>query len=571
MSHLIKNRLSEIAHAWRPVLYTSALFGVVGCGPAEPADLILRGGTVYTANDDSPVAEAVAVTDGRIVYVGSESGVTRYEGPETEVLDLTGRTVFPGFVDAHAHVLGIGFREMTLNLEGTTGIDDLVAKVASRVASTPSGEWVTGRGWIETFWEPRRFPTRHDLDKVSPNNPVFLTRADGHAGVANSAALRIAGITRSSTPPFGGDILKDQAGEPTGMVIDRAQGLVGRHIPNRNADDIDRALTLVGERSLMLGWTQLQDAGGSWDDVSLLRKRYGDGSFKLRVYKALSGPSGPAQRLLEEGPIIGEFDGRLSVRTVKLYLDGALGSRGAALLAPYSDAPKTTGLLTSEPDSIRPFLVRALERGIQVETHAIGDRANRLLLDLYEEAFAAVPESLRAEKDPRWRDEHTQIVDPADLPRFVALGVIPSMQPSHAIGDLHFAPDRLGSDRLAGAYAWHTLITSGAKIIAGSDAPVERGEPMIEFYAAVARKDLAGYSDSLWHPEQAMTRQEALKALTLWPAYAAFEESERGSIVVGKWGDFSVLDADIMTISEAEILKTTNVLTVINGEVVYRR
>lgn len=548
------------------------LIAGTACAPApEPADLVLRNATIHTADDAMPTAEAVAVRAGRIVYVGSNREAGRYAGPETEVVDLEGRFVFPGFVDAHAHVMGIGNREMTLNLEGATGIDDLVARVKERVDAASAGEWVVGRGWIETFWEPRRFPTRADLDAVSPNNPVFLTRADGHAGVANSAALRLAGITARTQPPFGGDILKDGSGQPTGMLIDRAQGLVGSEIPESTAADADRMLTLAGERSLMLGWTQIHDAGGDWDDVELLRKRYADGTFKLRVYKALSGPGAPGRRLIEEGPIVGEFDGRLNVRTVKLYLDGALGSRGAALLEPYSDAPGTTGLLTTDPEQIRPFLQDALRRGIQIETHAIGDRANRMLLDLYAEAFAAVPDSARAVAEPRWRDEHTQIVDPADLPRFVELGVIPSMQPSHAIGDLHFAPDRLGTERLAGAYAWQTLIRAGARIAGGSDAPVERGEPMIEFYAAVARKDQKGFTGEGWHPEEAMTRDQALKAFTLWPAFAAFEETERGSITVGKWADFTVLDADIMTIPEAEILTTSNLMTVVNGEVVYRK
>lgn len=540
------------------------------CGvPPEPADLVLRHATVYTGDADTPVAGGVAVRGGRIVFVGTDAEVARFEGPNTRSLDLTGRFVYPGFIDAHAHVMGVGFREMTLNLEGTTGIDDLVAKVAARVAQAKPGEWVTGRGWIETFWTPRRFPTRHDLDRISPRNPVFLTRADGHAGVANSAALRAAGITRSTTPPFGGEILKDAAGEPTGMVIDRAQGLIERKIPDPTAADRERALTLAAERSLALGWTQLQDPGGTWDDVDLMRAQYEARRLKLRIYKALSGPGGPAQRLLREGPVIGAYDGRFSVRAVKLYLDGALGSRGAALLAPYNDAPTTTGLLVTDPDSIRPFLRDALRKGIQVETHAIGDRANRLLLDLYAEAFQAVPDSARAVADPRWRDEHTQIVAPDDLPRFATLGVLASMQPSHAIGDLHFAPDRLGLDRLAGAYAWHTLIQSGVRIPAGSDAPVERGEPMIEFYAAIARKDLKGFTGEGWHPEQAMTRSEALKALTLWPAYAAFEEQDRGSIAMGKWADFTILDRDIMRIPEQDVLATKNVMTVVNGEVVY--
>jgi len=544
---------------------------VLACGPkVEPADKIFLNATVYTGNDAAPTAEAVAVKGNTIVFVGSGADAKAYQGDSTEVVDLAGRTLLPGFADAHYHLAGVGQRELTLNLEGTQSIEEMVARVKERVDQAKPGDWVTGMGWIETPWTPRRFPTRQDLDGVSPNNPVFLTRADGHAGVANSAALKAAGVTAGTKPPFGGDILKDASGQPTGMLIDRAQSLVESKIPSPTVDDYARAITTGADRSLMLGWTQIQDAGGSWEEVQLMRKLYAEGKVKLRIYKAVSGPGSAADSLFANGASVGEFDGRFTVRTIKGVLDGALGSRGALLLSPYSDAPDKIGLLLTPLERYRPMLVQALKEGIQVETHAIGDSANRLLLDTFEEAFNTVPAAERKVADPRWRDEHTQIVEPSDLPRFKQLGVIPSMQPSHAIGDLYFAPSRLGTDRLKGAYAWQTLVKDGNIIAGGSDAPVERGEPMIEFYAAVSRRSITGDQTPEWHPEEALTREQALKAFTIWPAYAAFEETRRGTIEVGKWADFTILDQDIMKIPEAEILKVKNVMTVVGGEIVYR-
>ncbi len=543
---------------------------LAACQSVEPADTVFTNATVYTADDARPTAEAVAVRGNLIVFVGSAAEARRYVGDSTEVVDLQGRTMLPGFADAHYHLMGVGEREMTLNLEGTKSIEEFLARVKERVDQAQPGQWVTGRGWIETPWNPRRFPTRQDLDAISPRNPVLLTRADGHASVANSAALRLAGVTAATQPPFGGDILKDAAGQPTGMLIDRAQGLVGSKVPDPTEEELDQAVIKGVERSLQIGWTQIQDAGGSWNDVQRFRRLYGEGLLKLRIYKAVHGPGPAADSLFANGISVGEFDGRFTVRAIKGVLDGALGSRGALLLEPYSDAPDKIGLLLTPVELFRPMLVQALKQGIQVETHAIGDSANRLLLNTYEEAFAAVPEAERTIKDPRWRDEHTQIVEPSDLPRFRQLGVIPSMQPSHAIGDLYFAPSRLGSERLKGAYAWQTLLKDGNIIAGGSDAPVERGEPMIEFYGAVSRRSITGDQTPDWHPEEAMTREQALKAFTLWPAYAAFEEDKRGTIAVGKWADFTILDQDIMTIPEPEILRTKNVMTVVGGEIVYR-
>jgi predicted amidohydrolase YtcJ len=536
----------------------------------EIADTVFKNGNIYTVSGSPSHAEAVAVKGDSIVFVGSNKAAEKYVGPKTRVIDLHGSTVLPGLTDAHCHLLGVGQREMTLNLEGITNLQDFLAKVKTRVDQAKPGEWITGRGWIETFWQPPVFPTRWDLDKISPNNPVFLGRADGHGAVANSAALKIGGLTKDTKDPFGGQILRDkQSGEPNGMLLDNAQGFVSRHVPSRLEGDAEQAAILGVKREIELGWTQVQDPGGSYADVELYKKLYGRGKVKLRIYKAVYGPGPDAQRLLREGPLVDTFDHRFNVRTIKVVSDGALGSRGAALLQPYSDAPDSSGFLRVKEEDLLPMLEDALRKGIQVETHAIGDYANRFVLDEYEKALKAVPAEQRKIREPRWRDEHSQIVNPADIPRFAKLGIIPSMQPSHAIGDLHFAPSRLGLERLKGAYAWQSLLKTGVIIPGGSDAPVERGEPMIEFYAAVARKDMKGFTGAGWHPEESVTREQALKMFTIWPAYAAFEEKLRGSIEVGKLADLTVLSADIMKIPEMEILKTHCVMTVIGGEVVY--
>jgi predicted amidohydrolase YtcJ len=554
------------------LLSMALLCGLVsGAIVVEPADIVFKNGNVYTVNERQPHAEAIAIKGDRIVFVGSNLEVKRYEGKGTRIVDLGGKTVVPGLTDSHNHLIGVGQREMTLNLEGTTSLEDFLARVKARVDRAKPGEWITGRGWIETHWKPPVFPTRQELDGVAPANPVFLRRADGHGAVANSAALKLAQVDRNTPNPFGGEISKDkQTNEPTGMLLDNAQGLVTKNIPPTTEAEAEQAVLLGVKRSIELGWCEIQDAGGSYQDVALYQKLYGEGKIKLRIYKAVYGPTADSQRLLREGASVGSGNTRLTLRTIKVVLDGALGSRGAALIEPYADAPETSGFLTAKPEELLPMFIEALRRGIQVETHAIGDRANRLILDLYEKAFAAVPARERKIREPRWRVEHAQILNPADIPRFARLGVIPSMQPSHAIGDLFFAPSRLGLLRLEGAYAWQSLIRAGSIIAGGSDAPVERGEPMIEFYAAAARKDQLGYTGEGWHQEQRVSREQALRMFTLWAAQAAFEEKTKGSIEPGKLADLTVLSADIMKIPEQEILRTRSVMTVIGGEIVYQ-
>jgi predicted amidohydrolase YtcJ len=532
------------------------------------ADLILVNGNVYTVNDKQPHAESIAVKDERVVFVGSNEEAKKFRSDSTRIIDLGGKTVVPGLTDSHCHIFGIGEREMRLNLEGTNSLQEFIQKIKERVAQTERGKWITGRGWIETFWKPAAFPTRQDLDKIAPDNPVFLTRADGHASVVNSAALKVAKIDNTTPDPFGGQISKTN-GESNGMLLDNAQDLVAKHIPKPTEAEREQALLRGIDREIGLGWCEIQNAGSQKEDVDLIRKCIEAGKIKIRFINAVYGPGRDAQDFLAAGPTINAFNHHFTQRTIKIIFDGALGSRGAALLKPYKDMPDTSGFLTEKPEELRPLLTEALRRGIQVETHAIGDRANRLILDLYEAAFKAVPPDKRKIREPRWRVEHAQIVDPSDISRFAKLGVIPSMQPSHAISDLFFAPARLGMNRLVGAYAWQSFLKSGCVIAGGSDAPVERGEPMIEFYAAVERKSIKGESGEGWHLEQAVSREDALKMFTIWPAYAVFEEKDKGSIEAGKLADFTVLSADIMKIPEEEILKTRAEMTVIGGEIVF--
>src|SRR5437588_702308 len=476
----------------KSVFCVLALLFLFGFAPLasnlDTADLVFINGNIYTVNDKQPHAEAIAIKADRIVFVGSNAAAKKYQGVNTRMIDLHGETVLPGMTDAHYHFLGVGQREMNLNLEGITNLEDFLAKVKARVDQAKPGEWVVGRGWIETFWKPPVFPTRWDLDKIAPNNPVFLTRADGHGAVANSAALKLGKVTKETKDPFGGQVLRDkQTGEPTGMLLDNAQSFVARQIPPDARGSDERAAILANDRSLMLGWTQVQDPGGSYEDVELYKKLYGEGKLKIRIYKAVYGPGSQAQRLLRDGPIIEAFNNHLNLRAIKVVSDGALGSRGAALLEPYSDMPEIKG----------------------------------------------------ADGKMQRNAGFLKVKDEDLLPR------------------------------LKGAYAWNSLLKSGVIIPGGSDAPVERGEPMIEFYAAVARKDIRGYSGEGWHPEEKVTREQALKMFTIWPAYVAFEENVRGSIEVGKLADLTILSADIMKIPEMEILKTHCVITVIGGEIVY--
>lgn len=517
---------------------------------------IYTGGTIYTGLEDPATVEGVVVGDNGLIY-GTLPQLTRdLSDTEVEIIDLGGAVMFPGFVDAHAHLLGIGQREMTLNLEGTASIDELVTRTEIELYGKPPGFVLEGRGWIETGWPDGRMPDAEDLDLVSPDNPVIYVRADGHALVANSAALAAAGITDATPDPAGGKIERDENGKATGILIDNAMAPMAALISQPKEFAIAEAYEAGAHLYASRGWTGIHNMSAVTEHAPLMKSLSEQDRLPLRIYNYFD-VSGMelASRRQHETPLIRN-------RGVKLYMDGALGSRGALLLEPYADRPDTAGLSLIEPEELSMLMASAAIDNVQLAIHAIGDLANRRVLEVYED-FAF-------DEDMRWRIEHTQLLHPDDIARIAAAKLIASMQPSHAIGDLHFAPDRVGIERLRGAYAWSSLIEAGAIIAGGSDAPVEVGSPLIEFYAAVARRDLSGFSGEGWHPEEALTRQHALKLFTVWAAHAAFDDRYVGTIEKGKKADFSVFDRDLMTIPEAEILEAKPVMTVINGKIVWR-
>jgi len=548
-----------------------AVLALAACQPQQAAgpapDMIIHGGTIYTGVDGQLPASAVSVKDGRIVEVGAAEELLKTAGAATEKVDLGGAFLYPGFTDAHAHLYGVGEREMTLDLDEIKSIAELLSVVGEAAKTLPPGQPLIGRGWIETHWPEKRFPTRQDLDAVSGDRPVVLTRADGHALVANTAALKATKLDgKPTSQPSGGRIEVGADGLPTGMLIDDAMAPMSQLATSPGEAQVRETYVKGIDRTVSLGWTGMHNMSVLGPHVATLNTMAAAGEMKLRLYNAVDGGDFD---LMNEGGLWGASEnGLVTSKAVKLYMDGALGSRGALLSAPYSDQPETVGLLRSDEAAMLALMRKASDANIQVAYHAIGDEGNRLVLNWMEKTFA---DAGVKGADKRWRNEHSQILHVEDIPRFKSLGIIPSMQPSHAIGDLYFAPARLGPDRLAGAYAWRALIDAGSVIAGGSDAPVEQGDPRIEFYAAVARKDLKGQSGEGWHPEQAVTRQEALKMFTLWPAYASFMEKDLGTIEPGKLADFTGFSADIMTVPEADILTVEPEVTVVGGKVVYLR
>ena len=546
------------------------VFLLINCSKNETscklADVVLTNTTIYTLNNSAPVAKSLAFLDDTLVFVGSNELSKDYQCGEAKIIDLEGSFVYPGFVDSHAHLKGIGNRENSLNLQGINSLKEMLTAVEIYSNGIKPGEWVVGRGWIEKVWPEKRFPTRYELDRFSPDKPVILERADGHAVVVNSLALELAGISSESLDPHGGRIEKDTNGQPTGMLIDRATSLVEKLIPERTKQEDKRDLKAGIDRNISLGWTQVQIAGGTFSDIKILEEIREEGNLLQRVYFAVSAGE-PAETLLKVGSTLDPTN-MLTIRGIKLYADGALGSRGAALIEQFDDQ-ETKGLVIFTKEETMPILTEALRKGIQIQTHAIGDMGNRLTLDWYEEAFDLVKREERQIADPRWRIEHSQIITEEDQVRFKDMEIIASMQPSHAIGDLHFAPSRLGMERVGNGYPWRNLIDLGVIIAGGSDAPVEIGDPLIEFYAAVTRKDLDGFYGKGWHLEQAVSREEALKMFTIWPAFAAFQEDNKGTIEVGKLADLTVFSKDIMTVPEEEIIKAQAVMTIVNGQIVF--
>ncbi|MEM9066727.1 MAG: amidohydrolase [Planctomycetota bacterium] len=531
--------------------------------------VVYHGALFYTLNDQLPTARAIAVSgDGEILAVGNRASVARVVGRGRPQIDLGGNIVFPGFIDAHGHLAGLGsLRLGVIDLSGAESFEEVIELVSERTRETPRGKWILGRGWDNEGWPDRSMPEHDALSEATPDHPVYLARVDGHAALANKAAMELAEISTATESPPGGEVLK-RAGVPTGVFVDNAESLITRHIPAGAAGSFEDLVLAAQETCFASGMTGMHDMGVSSLEAERYRQLEADGKLKLRVHGFLHGNE--AMRYFEENPIhIGD---RFSLRGTKLYMDGAMGSRGAWLLEPYADRPTDnegrpyTGLNVSEVEFIEAVAEHAFERGYQVAAHAIGDRANREVLDSFEIAMR------RADAmgtDHRFRVEHAQLLAESDIPRFARLGVLPSMQQRHATSDMRWVEDRVGPERALGAYAWRSLILNGAIVPGGSDFPVEPHEPLRTFYAAVTRQNERSQPEGGWMPEQRMTREQALKSLTSWAAYAAFWEDRVGMLKPGMRADFVVLDRDIMTVPADEILITRVLRTVVDGETVY--
>ncbi len=533
---------------------------------AQPADLIITNARIYTVDENRPVVDAMAIRDGRVVATGPQRGVMTMRGPNTQVLDLHGRTVIPGMIDAHVHLLNLGNSLRNVDLVGTTSYDEVIARVVARAKETPAGTWILGRGWDQNDWGDTRFPTHEALSRAVPNHPVVLTRIDGHATLVNAAAMRAANVTAQTQDPSGGRFERAADGTPTGVLVDAAMGVVNRQVPPLSKDQLKTAVQGAIAEMNRWGLTSVHDAGVGRNVIDVYEEVAREGRFNIRDYVMVANNDSSINHYLARGPQSGLYDGRLWIKAIKISADGALGSRGAALIEPYSDDPRNTGLALVPAGRVRDVAVKALRAGFQVNVHAIGDRANRTVLNEFEEALNQVPVA-----DHRFRIEHAQIIHPDDVPRFAQLGVIPSMQASHQTSDMYWAVNRLGPTRVLGAYAWRSLLNTGVIIANGSDLPVERTNPLISFMASVSRQDARGWPAGGWFPEQRMTRDEALKSMTIWAAYAGFMEKEVGSLAPGKLADFVILDQDIMRVPPELILSTNVVATYLGGRAVYQK
>ena len=546
-------------------LALAPLAGSAQVAVSAPADLIITNARIYTVDDNRPMAEALSVRGGRVLFAGSARGAMATRGPLTRVVDAAGATVIPGIADAHVHLLSLGFALRTVDLDGTRSYDEVIARVAAKAKELPAGAWITGRGWDQNDWPDTRFPTHEALSRAVPNNPVVLGRVDGHAVLANAAAMRLAGITASTPDPAGGHIERGANREPTGVFVDNAADLVDRAPPPSHDDIRDATLAAIREAN-RFGLTSVHDAGVPPAVIDIYEELARAGQYSLRNYVMVQGDDSTIARYLRRGPQSALYDGRLWIRAIKIVADGALGSRGAALLDPYSDDASTTGLVRVPQARIQDVAVRALRGGFQLNVHAIGDRGNRMVLDAFEAALRQVPTA-----DHRFRIEHAQILHHDDIPRFAQLDVIPSMQATHQTSDMYWAPNRLGYARILGAYAWRSLLNTGVVIPNGTDFPVEAVNPFYTFHSAVTRQDADNWPPGGWFPQERMTREEALKSITLWPAYAAFEERDMGSLTPGKLADFVILDRDIMTVAPEALVGTQVVATYLGGKAIYEK
>ena len=574
----------------RLVLYAiaglAATLGAMGLGahfaaqaPVPPADLVLRNGRIVTLDATTPDAQALAARAGHIVAVGSNAEIQRYVGTSTQVIDLAGQLATPGFIEGHGHFTGIGQMKLGLELQNAKTWDDIVAMVADVVKQAKPGQWIDGRGWHQEKWsrppEPNveGFPTHASLDAVSPNNPVVLTHASGHGVFVNAKAMALSGITRDSPNPDGGEILKDTNGDPVGFLRERAAALVkhgaGEPVPTPAEAEARarKVLELADQEVTSKGITTFEDAGSPPAVIDQMKRLIDSHDLKVRLWVMIGARDTPnLASVLDPYRMLGYDDGHLTVRAIKAYMDGALGSRGAWLLEPYSDKPDSTGLQVTPLDEIRRIAQLAIDHNYQFCIHAIGDRANREVLNVYEDAFK---KNNKNGKDLRWRIEHAQHLSAADIPRFGQLGVIASMQAIHCTSDAPYVIARLGAARAEeGAYVWQKLMKSGAVVTNGTDSPVEDVDPIPNYYAAVTRKTANG---TVFYGDQKMSRMEALRAYTTLNAYAAFEEDVKGTLSIGKFADVTVFTKDITTVPDDQITTAKVVYTIVGGKVVYKR
>ena len=542
---------------------------VSGCGndgSLTKPDLILTGGHILTLaetpNNTSPTA--VAMADGKILDVGTDEQILKTKGPDTKVVDLKGATVIPGLVDSHCHLYGLGKSLGQIDLMGTESPQQMLDIIKTDAAKFASDAWIEGRGWDQNDWEIQEYPTRQMLDAIIPDRPVFLRRIDGHAAWANSEALKRAGITADTPDPEGGEIIRDDNGQPTGILIDNAVDLVFEIMPEIGPEETRRRIKLAAEHCVALGLTGVHEAGVGWKRAQVYRDLADKGELPLRVYAMYGDDPATLPKAYAEGPVFTD-DGMLTIRAIKLYGDGALGSRGALLLDDYSDKPGHKGLAVTSADHMREVMRKGGRTGFQICTHAIGDGANRLVLDLCEEVLG----ELKLE-DARWRVEHAQILAPEDIPRFAQLGVIAAMQPVHCTSDMDWADERLGKERLAGCYAWRSLLESGAHLCYGTDFPVEKVDPLAGLYSAITRTHPDGTPIGGWQPQEAVDAATALELYTAGGAYAGFEEKYSGRVEAGFRADLTVLNGNPVTCKPADLLKMKAVLTIVNGRIVYQ-